>query len=57
MAKALEIPEDVVDEVVKALEYAIGFAMSVNNKEAVNHISSVAMRFDEAINDALATEA
>ena len=53
--KALEIPEDVVDEVVAALNRAIGIAM-VHAPELVKDFSETAVRFDEAINDALATD-
>ena len=54
--KALEIPEDVIDEVVSALERAIGLAMH-KAPELVDGFSTAAVRLDEAINDALATEA
>ena len=56
MAKALEIPQDVIDEVVSSLNMAIGFAMAKNDKSIVEKLSETAVRLDEAINDALATE-
>jgi len=53
--KALEIPQDVIDEVVSALNRAIGLALA---KEPALHpgFMETAIRLDEAINDALATE-
>ena len=54
--KALEIPEDVINEVVAALERAIGIAMRFE-PTLVEGLSETAARLDDAINDALATEA
>lgn len=53
--KALEIPQDVLDDVVTALNMASALALL---KEPVLHpaIIEAAIRLDEAINDALATE-
>ena len=53
--RALEIPQDVIDEVVAALNRAIGLAMH-KAPDMVDGFSEVAVRLDEAINDALATE-
>jgi formiminotetrahydrofolate cyclodeaminase len=53
--KALQIPEDVIDEVVEALNRAINLAQA-KAPESVNDFAAVAMRLDEAINDAEATE-
>lgn len=54
--KALEIPQDVIDEVVAALNRAIALSLM---KEPALHAGfmETAIRLDEAINDALATEA
>lgn len=51
--KALEIPQDVIDQVVAALNRAIGLAMH-KAPEMVEGFSAVAVRLDEEINDALA---
>lgn len=53
MAKALEIPEDVIDEVVAALNVAIGLAMH-KSPDLVARLSATAVRLDEAIGDAVA---
>lgn len=50
-----EMPSDVIDEVVAALERAIGLAMH-KAPDLVDGFSGVAMRLDEAIQDATATE-
>jgi hypothetical protein len=55
MKRALEIPQDVVDEVVAALNRAIGITL-VHAKDQHEGFIKTALRFDEAINDALATE-
>jgi hypothetical protein len=55
MSAALEIPQDVIDEVVAALNRAIGIAMRFE-PTMVDELSATAVRLDEAINDALATE-
>lgn len=54
---ALEIPQDVIDEVESALNMAIGFAMAKGDTGMVDAFSKTALRFAEAINDAQATEA
>lgn len=56
MDKAVEIPVDVIDDVVAALNRAIGLAMH-KAPDMVDGFSQIAVRLDEAINDALATEA
>lgn len=53
--KALEIPEDVIDEVVAALARAVDLAAH-KAPEMLDGFSQTAVRFDEAIIDALATE-
>ena len=53
--KALEIPEDVIEQVVKALNTAIGIT-SMHAKECHQQILEAAMALDEAIQDAEATE-
>lgn len=54
--KALEIPEDVIEQVVKALNIAIGVT-SVHAKECHGSIMEAAVALDDAIQDAEATEA
>lgn len=54
--KALEIPEDVIDQVVAALNAAIGVT-SVHAKDCHKTILEAALALDEAIQDAEATEA
>lgn len=46
--KVLEIPEDVVNEVVVALNMAIGFAMAKQDKSVVDALSAASCRLDEA---------
>jgi hypothetical protein len=55
MSRALEIPQDVLDEVVAALNRSIALTLV---KEPSLHAGfmDTAIRLDEAINDALATE-
>ena len=53
--KALQIPEDVVDEVVAALNRAIGLAMH-KSPDLVDGFSATALRLDEAIQDTKAIE-
>lgn len=53
--KALQIPEDVIDQVVSALNMAIGVT-SVHAPECHADIIKAATAFDEAIQDAQATE-
>jgi hypothetical protein len=53
--KALEIPSDVIDEVVAALNRAIGLAM-VKAPDLAGGFTATAVRLDEAINGALAEE-
>lgn len=55
-ARALEIPEEVIDKVVSALNMAVGVT-SVHAKECHNSILEAATLLDEAIQDAEATEA
>lgn len=53
--KALEIPEDVIEQVVSALNMAIGVT-SMHAKECHKTILEASMALDEAIQDAEATE-
>lgn len=53
---ALEIPQDVMDEVVAALNRAIGLATRKAPGLAAG-FTETAVRLDEAINDAMAEEA
>ena len=50
MVTVIEIPKDVIDEVVAALNRAIGLAMHQSPDLASGFIE-VARRLDEAIND------
>lgn len=50
--ETFKIPQDVIDEVVAALNRAIGFAMAKNDPEMVDGFSKAAIRLDEAINAA-----
>lgn len=52
---ALEIPEEVIDKVVAALNQGIGLAMRFE-PSMVAEMSTVASELDDAINDAQATE-
>ena len=51
----LEIPQDVINEVVVALHRGIGLALD-KAPEMIDVFSRASIRLDEAINDALATE-
>lgn len=52
---ALEIPDDVIEEVVTALKRAVGLAMHKAPDLAAG-FTATAVRLDEAINDSLATK-
>lgn len=54
--QALEIPQDVIDEVVAALSQAIGLATAKEPRLRDGFLLT-ALRLDEAIKDALATQA
>jgi hypothetical protein len=52
---ALEIPQDVLDDVVAALNRAIGLA-TAKEPSLCDGFMDIAVRLDDAINDALADE-
>lgn len=55
LPEMMEIPSDVLDEVVAALNRAIGVCLRFE-PSLVEGLTETAVRLDEAINDATATE-